>query len=129
MHKKKEYIVSSFYKFVYVPKPETVKILLSRRLIKYDIKGTFIIGNEGINGSFSIEKANIINVCKIIENLIATTIQFKHQPNNNHSFLRLKIKLKEEIVTLGQKILIHKKILANILILNHGKNSSKTKMP
>ncbi len=103
MHKKKEYIVSSFYKFVYVPKPETVKILLSRRLIKYDIKGTFIIGNEGINGSFSIEKANIINVCKIIENLIATTIQFKHQPNNNHSFLRLKIKLKEEIVTLGQK--------------------------
>ena len=102
MHKKKEYIVSS-YKFVYIPEPETVKIVLSRRLIKYDIKGTFIIGNEGINGSFSIEKENLVNVCKIIENLIATTIKFKHQTNNNHSFLRLKIKLKEEIVTLGQK--------------------------
>ncbi len=86
-----------------MPEPETVKILLSRKLAQYDIKGTFIIGKEGINGSFSILQENIFNICKIIENLISDNIKFKLQKINEHSFLRLKIKLKEEIVTLGKK--------------------------
>ena len=103
MHNKKKFIVSSFYKFVHVTEPDTMKILLERKLTKYDVKGTFIIGSEGINGSFSSIKKNVTKVCKIIESLILTKLKFKLQESDCHTFLRLKIKLKKEIVTMGKK--------------------------
>ena len=53
MHKKK-FIVSSFYKFVYLRNPDVIKKRLFINLKKLDIKGTFILGKEGINASFSI---------------------------------------------------------------------------
>ena len=80
-----------------------MKILLERKLTKYDVKGTFIIGSEGINGSFSSIKKNVTKVCKIIESLILTKLKFKLQESDCHTFLRLKIKLKKEIVTMGKK--------------------------
>ena len=103
MHNKKKFIVSSFYKFVHVTEPDTMKILLERKLTKYDVKGTFIIGNEGINGSFSSIRNNVSKICKIIESLIRTKLKFKLQETDCHTFLRLKIKLKKEIVTMGKK--------------------------
>ena len=54
MHNKKKYIVSSFYNFVYLEQPEVVYNLLKKKLENFNIKGTFIIGREGINASFSI---------------------------------------------------------------------------
>ena len=102
MHKKK-FIVSSFYKFVYLRNPDVIKKKLFINLKKLDIRGTFILGKEGINASFSISVGQFEKVKNSIQNLISTEIKFKNQFNNTHSFLRLKIKEKKEIVSLGQK--------------------------
>ncbi len=103
MHNKKKFIVSSFYKFVYLPEPKIIKNLFTKELSKLNVKGTFIIGNEGINGSFSVKEHNFKKICKIIEDLLSIKLKFKFQKSFNHSFLRLKIKLKNEIVTIGLK--------------------------
>ena len=102
MHKKK-FIVSSFYKFVYLRNPHIIKTKLSINLKKFNIKGTFIVGKEGINASFSVSAEQFKKVINYIKTLISEEIKFKNQFDNNHSFLRLKIKEKKEIVSLGQK--------------------------
>ena len=102
MHKKK-FIVSSFYKFVYLRNPGVIKKKLLTDLKKFNIKGTFIIGKEGINSSFSVLAEQFERVKNLINTLITKEIKFKNQFDNNHPFLRLKIKEKKEIVSLGQK--------------------------
>ena len=102
MHKKK-FIVSSFYKFVYLRNPGIIKSKLLTDLKKFNIKGTFIIGKEGINASFSVSAEQFEKVKNLINALITKEIKFKNQFDNKHSFLRLKIKEKKEIVSLGQR--------------------------
>ncbi len=102
MHKKK-FIVSSFYKFVHLRNPNFVKTKLSIDLKKFNIRGTFIVGKEGINASFSVSAEQFEKVKSLIRTLISKEIKFKSQFDDNHSFLRLKIKEKKEIVSLGQK--------------------------
>ena len=102
MHKKK-FIVSSFYKFVHLRNPDVIKTKLSINLKKFNIKGTFIVGIEGLNATFSVSAEQFEKVKSEIKNLISTKIKFKNQLSNNHSFLRLKIKEKKEIISLGQK--------------------------
>ena len=114
MHKKK-FIVSSFYKFVYLRYPSVIKRKLSTDLKKFNIKGTFIVGKEGINSSFSVSAEQFEKVKSLINNLISTEIEFKNQFNNNHSFLRLKIKEKEEIVSLGQQNICPEKITGSFV--------------
>tara|TARA_B100000941_G_C28446942_1_gene522863 strand:- start:207 stop:1118 length:912 start_codon:yes stop_codon:yes gene_type:complete len=109
MHKKK-FIVSSFYKFVYLRNPNFVKKKLSIDLKKFDIKGTFIIGKEGINASFSVSARQFEKIKSLIKTLISKEIKFKNQFDNKHSFLRLKIKEKKEIVSLGQKNIFPEKM-------------------
>ncbi len=110
MHNKKKFIVSSFYKFVYLSELEIIINNFRETLKKFDIKGTFIIGKEGINGSFSINKESFNKVKTLIKKLISNEITFKNQVNERHSFLRLKVKKKKEIVTLGKKNIDPKKI-------------------
>ena len=102
MHKRK-FIVSSFYKFVYLRNPDEIKKKLLIHLKKFNIKGTFILGKEGINASFSVSADQFEKVKNLIKKLIPNKIKFKKQFDHNHSFLRLKIKEKKEIVSLGQK--------------------------
>ena len=102
MHKKK-FIVSSFYKFVYLRNPGIIKSKLLTDLKKFNIKGTFIIGKEGINASFSVSAEQFEKVKNLINALITKEIKFKNQFDNKHPFLRLKIKEKKEIVSLGQR--------------------------
>ena len=76
MHKKK-FIVSSFYKFVYLRNPDVMKKKLFIDLNKFNIRGTFILGKEGINASFSISAEQFDKVKNLIRNLISTKIKFK----------------------------------------------------
>ena len=46
MHKKK-FIVSSFYKFVYLRNPDVIKKKLFINLKEFNIRGTFILGKRG----------------------------------------------------------------------------------
>ena len=114
MHKKK-IIVSSFYKFVHIRNPDVIKQKLLINLKKFKIKGTFIVGKEGINASFSVSAEQFEKVKNFIKNLISTKIKFKNQIDNHHSFLRLKIKEKKEIVSLGQKNICPEKLTGSLV--------------
>ncbi len=115
MHNKENFIVSSFYKFVYLRELCDIKDRLTQNLNQFNIKGTFIIGAEGINGSFSVQYDQFGKIRNLIKKIISQDIKFKSQITNNHSFLRLKIKEKKEIVTLGKRNIDPDKIAGKYL--------------
>ena len=78
MHKRK-FIVSSFYKFVYLRNPDVIKKKLFINLKKFNIKGTFILGKEGINASFSVSAEQFGKVKNSIRNLMSTEIKLFDQ--------------------------------------------------
>ncbi len=96
-------ILASFYKFVYLSYPQKIKNLLFKKLNKLNVKGTIIIGDEGINGSFSVNKDEFNKAIKILQDSIPSKLEYKSQIVDFHPFLRFKIKLKKEIVTIGEK--------------------------
>ena len=59
-----EYIVSNFYKFLKLNNIDEIKIKLKNKLDDLDIKGSFLIGNEGVNGSFSVKTEEFKKNCK-----------------------------------------------------------------
>ena len=114
MHKKK-IIVSSFYKFVYLRNPSDIKKKLLQNLRKLNIKGSFIVGKEGINASFSVSAEQFEKVKNLVKDLISSKIKFKNQFNDSHSFLRLKIKEKKEIISFGQENVYPEKLTGSFL--------------
>ena len=98
-----EYIVSNFYKFLKLYNIDEIKIKLKNKLEGLDIKGSFLLGNEGVNGSFSVKIEDFKRTVSIISSVFEKKFKFKSQFYHSHVFLRLKIKIKKEIVTIGKK--------------------------
>ena len=98
-----EYIVSNFYKFLKLNNIDETKKNLKNKLNGLDIKGSFLVGNEGVNGSFSVKTSDLKKTVSIINSVFDKKFKFKSQFYHSHVFLRLKIKIKKEIVTIGKK--------------------------
>ena len=99
MHK-----IITLYKFHKIHEPLKLQAVLKKELKNLDILGTIIVGNEGINGTVS---GTIINVDRAIERLKLHSkildLDLKESFSKKPPFLRLKIKIKDEIVTMGKK--------------------------
>jgi len=97
------FIVFSFYKFIHIKSLKKNKSLISKYLVKNNIKGTIIVSKEGLNGAISGQSKNIE---KII-NRIKFKLSFKKFDNSNKSkslfqpFHKLKVKIKNEIVPMN----------------------------
>ena len=76
MHNKK-FIVSSFYKFVQLDNLQNLKKQFKKKIKDFNIKGTFILGHEGINGSFSVISNQFNKTKSILRVLIAPDLKFK----------------------------------------------------
>ncbi len=104
--------IFGFYKFKKLHGLKKLKKVFQEDLLKNKIKGTIIFSKEGINGTISGKKNNII---KIKENLIKTC-KFKKFDSENNSlnnfqpFHKGKIKIKNEVVPMGFNILSSNKI-------------------
>ena len=100
------YYISGFYKFKKIQGIKKAKKLLNDIFIKYKIRGTIIISNEGINGTISSNKKNLEFVLKKIKK----TFHFINFDSLNLSkskfqiFHRSKVKIKKEVVPMGIKI-------------------------
>ena len=97
------FIVSNFYKFKSFKNIDQLKFNLKNKIQGFDVKGSFLIGNEGINGSFSVPEKEFELVKHELNQLFDENFTFKKQQHSSHAFLRLKIRLKKEIVTMGDK--------------------------
>ena len=76
---------------------------IRRNLKKFLIKGTILVGNEGINGTIASSKEN--NLYEGIQYLNSidglNDLDIKYSESYKNPFIRLKVKLKKEIVTIG----------------------------
>ena len=96
------YSVAALYKFSPVVDPEATQELLKKQLLNHKIFGTILVGYEGLNGTISGDQANILIALNCIKDLEGfDDIDIKFSESKDNPFLRLKVKLKDEIVTIG----------------------------
>ena len=97
-------IVSALYKFSLIESPNILQSKIRRKLKSLSILGTILVGKEGLNGTISGKKENIDKAIKYIKNIDGfCDIDVKFSKSIANPFIRLKIKLKDEIVTIGDK--------------------------
>ena len=97
--------VAALYKFSQIDNPLEVQIYLKKILKNLSIHGTILVGNEGINGTIaSRDKKNLNKALMYLKNLKGfKDLDIKFSNSKKKPFIRLKIKLKQEIVTIGDK--------------------------
>lgn len=95
--------VAALYRFTRFPDPAAIQGPLARLCCSLGVKGTLLLAREGINGTIAGEDAAIETVLDHIralpgcEGLTPKTAWAERMP-----FYRMKVRLKKEIVTLGE---------------------------
>ena len=108
------YSVAALYKFSFIEDPELLQLEIRKQLNKYSIFGTILVGNEGMNGTISAESKNLELALKYIKTLNGfSNIDIKRSVSEENPFSRLKIKLKKEIVTIGDESIDPTKVVGN----------------
>jgi UPF0176 protein len=102
------YYVTTFYKFQTLANPEQVKIDLEAKAESLRVKGLIIIGTEGFNATVSCPVAEGFAEFKqfIRDYFQQPELFFKDSESPKAPFRRFKVKIREEIVTLGTPELI-----------------------
>ena len=97
MHK-----IIALYQFCEIRNPRKLQMILKKELKNLQILGTIIIGHEGINGTVSGSETNINKALKFLKSDSRfSDLDIKYSFSNKAPFLRLKVKIKKEIVTMG----------------------------
>ena len=110
MHEETIYIYT-FYRFKDLGNIKHIKNELDRFSRDKLILGTILIAEEGINGTISGSKKNLdYLITKIKKVLRIQKISLKISKNSFIPFYRLKVRLKKEIVTIGDKSIIPAKV-------------------
>ena len=97
-----KYIISTFYKFLVLENYKELKIKFDKSLSKTNIKGTILLANEGVNGTIAGSKSDLKKFFLYIDKFTQfKDITPKFSSSNKNPFLRMKVRLKKEIVTIG----------------------------
>ena len=97
--------VAAFYTFTDLSNLGELQKTFINFLKKEDIKGTVLLACEGINGTVAGTKAGIENFKNFLKsNDLYNSHNFKTSFCADHPFPRLKVKLKNEIVSLGNEL-------------------------
>tara|TARA_A100001388_G_scaffold60749_1_gene42041 strand:- start:98 stop:1072 length:975 start_codon:yes stop_codon:yes gene_type:complete len=97
-----KYIISTFYKFLVLENYKELKIKFDKSLSKTNIKGTILLANEGVNGTIAGSESDLKKFFLYMDKFSQfKDITPKFSSNNKNPFLRMKVRLKKEIVTIG----------------------------
>jgi len=99
---KDHFVVCAMYKFVALPEYEALRKPLLEVMEANEVRGTLLIAAEGINGTVSAKREGIDNLLTWLgkqPNL--NNIVSKESYDDECPFYRTKVKLKNEIVTMG----------------------------
>ncbi|MBV0913422.1 oxygen-dependent tRNA uridine(34) hydroxylase TrhO [Anianabacter salinae] len=97
------YIVAALYKFTPFPDPAALKAPLAEVGCANGVRGTLLLAHEGINGTIAGPRAGIDAVLAHIRSLPGCAdLDWKESTATDMPFARLKVRLKREIVTMGQ---------------------------
>lgn len=94
--------VFAFYKFISIADKESVKQQMDDFLSSTAICGTILIADEGVNGTIAGNEAALSMTLQKLAELTETDfIPFKKSYAKEKPFNRMKVRLKNEIVTIG----------------------------
>ena len=97
-----KYIISTFYKFLVLENYKELKIKFDKSLSKTNIKGTILLANEGVNGTIAGSESDLKKFFLYMDKFSQfKDINPKFSSSNKNPFLRMKVRLKKEIVTIG----------------------------
>ncbi len=96
------YIVCAMYKFVRLDHFEALRDPLLNTMKELNICGTLLLANEGINGTVAGSREGIDQLLDWLrQQPELSDIDYKESTTTKRPFLRTKVKLKKEIVTMG----------------------------
>ena len=99
MHK-----IVALYKFCKIEDPIYFQKFIKSELSSLNILGTIIIGEEGINGTISGNESSLNKAVTALKSInLFQDLDLKESYSAKKPFLRLKIKIKKEIVSMGLK--------------------------
>ena len=109
-------IVTTFYKFLELKNYIKFKIIFDNFFSSSNLKGTVLLAKEGINGMVA-GSFNDMNVfLKYLLNFDEfKDMKFRFSNTEKNPFLRMKIRIKKEIVTMGLSNINPKKIVGERL--------------
>ena len=106
--------VAALYKFSSINDPESLHNEIRIRLKSLSISGTILVGEEGINGTISGTNSKIKKAIAFIQSIKGVaSLDIKYSKSPKNPFIRLKIKLKKEIVTIGDRSINPNKIVGD----------------
>ena len=95
--------VSAFYHFAPLPDPEGARRGILDIARQADLLGTVLIASEGVNGTVSGQRESIDVLLEHLRRLPGfAALEAKHSTAEEPPFGRLKVKLKAEIVSMGE---------------------------
>ncbi|MEE9425618.1 MAG: rhodanese-related sulfurtransferase [Methylococcales bacterium] len=96
------YVVATMYKFVQLSNFKELRAVLHQCCVEQEIKGTILLAEEGLNGTIAGRRESIDNVLTYLRlDQRLADLQTKQSLVAEMPFLRMKVKLKKEIVTMG----------------------------
>lgn len=95
--------IFSFYKFIKIKNPNEIKSFLDDFCKDKILRGTILLATEGINASISGKERDLQNIIKKIKILLnITDFNIKNNSIKFLPFNKMRVKIKKEIVSLGQ---------------------------
>ena len=97
------YVVAALYKFVSLPNFKKLQDPIARVCEKNGVMGTLLLAQEGINGTIAGSREGIDAVLEFLRKYEEfLDLEYKESYTEHSPFYRMKVRLKKEIVTLGQ---------------------------
>lgn len=96
------YLIAALYKFVPLDAGPALQARLKSLCAENDVTGTLLLAREGINGTIAGPEAGLRTVLEGLRALPGCAgLEHKESWADEQPFLRLKVRLKREIVTMG----------------------------
>lgn len=97
------YVVAALYHFTRLENPADLKPPLVALCQEWDVRGTLLLAGEGINGTIAGSESGIAAVLDHIRTLPGCAdLEWKTAHATEPPFGKMKVRLKREIVTMGQ---------------------------
>ena len=103
MDSQTDYSIASFYKFFDQRglDLQALKKNLHQLAKQHNIIGTILLGEEGVNSTLATPLANMPTAIQSLEEIFKQKLEVKYSSSKHQPFLRFKVKIKKEIVTMG----------------------------
>jgi len=97
------YTIAALYHFTRFDDPVAIKGPLAALCCGHDVRGSLLLAPEGINGTIAGSRAGIDAVLTFIRTLPGCAdLEWKESTSKSPPFGKMKVRLKREIVTMGQ---------------------------